>query len=146
VRERESHGVNLPVLKELHAREGLGLVLTCDTGIAAHAAIDYANQIGLDFVVSDHHELPCQLPAAHAIINPRLLPPNHPAGTLPGVGAAYKLAQELVPPGRQPEAVEQHLDLVALGIVADVALQTGEARYLLQRGLAALRNPPERGW
>jgi single-stranded-DNA-specific exonuclease len=145
VRERESHGVNLGVLKELHARQKLGLVLTCDTGIAAHEAIDYANSVGLDFVVSDHHELPAQLPAAHAIINPRLLPPNHPAGALPGVGAAYKLAQELYRRAGMPEAVEGHLDLVALGIVADVALQTGETRYLLQRGLAALRDPRRAG-
>jgi single-stranded-DNA-specific exonuclease len=145
LRERESHGVNLGVLKELHAQEGLGLVLTCDTGIAAHEAIDYANSIGLDFVVSDHHELPPQLPAAHAIVNPRLLPPGHPAGSLPGVGAAYKLAQELYRRAGQPEAVERHLDLVALGIVADVATQTGETRYLLQRGLVALRNPQRAG-
>jgi single-stranded-DNA-specific exonuclease len=145
IREHESHGVNLPVLKALHAQEDFGLVLTCDTGIAAHESIDYANDIGLDFVVSDHHELPAQLPAARAIINPRLLPPDHPAGTLPGVGAAYKLAAELYRRAGHPEAVEQHLDLVALGIVADVALQTGEARYLLQRGLAALRKPARTG-
>lgn len=145
VRERESHGVDLEVLKELHDREKLGLVVTCDTGIAAHAAVDYANETGLDFVISDHHELPAQLPAAHAIVNPRLLPPDHPAVTLPGVGAAYKLAQELFHRAGQPQRVEQHLDLVALGIVADVALQTGEARYLLQRGLAALRKPRRAG-
>jgi single-stranded-DNA-specific exonuclease len=145
LRERESHGVNLAVLKELHAWEGFGLVLTCDTGIAAHEAIGYAKQIGLDFVISDHHQLPTQLPDARAIINPHLLPPNHPASSLPGVGTAYKLAAELYRQAGDPLTVDKHLDLVALGIVADVALQIGEARYLLQRGLAALRNPTRTG-
>jgi len=145
LRERESHGVNLEVLQELHALHNFGLVLTCDTGIAAHAAIDYANSIGLDFVVTDHHELPAQLPAAYAILNPRLLPPDHPATTLPGVGAAYQLAAELFQRAGQPEAVDQHLDLVALGIVADVAALHGEARYLLQRGLVALRKAARPG-
>ena len=145
LRERESHGVNLEVLQELHALHNFGLVLTCDTGIAAHTAIDFANSIGVDFVVTDHHELPTQLPAAQAIINPRLLPPDHPAATLPGVGAAYQLAAELYRRAGRAEAVEAHLDLVALGIVADVAALRGEARYLLQRGLEALRTTDRLG-
>jgi single-stranded-DNA-specific exonuclease len=145
VRERESHGVSLPVLKELHARHRFGLVVTCDTGITAHEAVDYAEKIGIDFVISDHHELPVQLPNAHAIVNPRLLPAGHPAESLPGVGTAYKLAEELYRRLGEPKEVEKHLDLVALGIVADVARQTGETRYLLQRGLEALRNPGRAG-
>lgn len=145
VRERESHGVSLAVLKELHARGSFGLVVTCDTGITAHEAIDYANSIGIDFVVTDHHELPAQLPAARAILNPRLLPPAHPCESLPGVGAAYKLAEELYRRFGRPQDVHKHLDLVALGIVADVARQTGETRFLLQRGLEALRRPNRAG-
>jgi single-stranded-DNA-specific exonuclease len=140
VRERESHGVSLTVFKKIHTQQGFGLVLTCDTGIAAHQAIDYAKSIGVDFVITDHHELPHQLPPALAIANPRLLPANHPAAGLPGVGIAYKLAQALYQSHSKPEDSEKHLDLVALGIVADVAHQTGETRYLLQRGLKALRN------
>jgi single-stranded-DNA-specific exonuclease len=64
VRERESHGVSLTVFKELHDRQGFGLVVTCDTGITAHEAVDYARSIGVDFVITDHHELPSQLPMA----------------------------------------------------------------------------------
>jgi single-stranded-DNA-specific exonuclease len=141
VRERESHGVSLPVFKKIHDQQGFSLVLTCDTGIAAHAAIDYANSIGVDFVITDHHELPDKLPPAIAIANPRLLPHNHPSAGLPGVGLAYKLAQALYQSLSKTENAEKHLDLVALGIVADVANQTGETRYLLQRGLKVLRNP-----
>jgi single-stranded-DNA-specific exonuclease len=145
VRERESHGVSLPVFKKIHAQQGFGLVLTCDTGIAAHETINYANSMGVDFVITDHHELPHQLPLARAIANPRLLPANHPSSSLPGVGIAYKLAQALYHSLSKPEGAEKHLDLVALGIVADVAHQTGETRYLLQRGLKALRSPSRIG-
>jgi single-stranded-DNA-specific exonuclease len=145
VRERESHGVSLPVFKKIYDQQGFGLVLTCDTGIAAHESVNYANSIGVDFVITDHHELPHKLPSAMAIANPRLLPDNHPSAGLPGVGIAYKLAQALYQSLSKPENSEKHLDLVALGIVADVAHQTGETRYLLQRGLKALRNPSRIG-
>jgi single-stranded-DNA-specific exonuclease len=142
VRAQESHGVNLPVLKQiLQPQDGPGaeLLLTCDTGIRAHAAVEYAREQGVDVIISDHHELPAELPSALAIVNPRLLPETHPLATLPGVGVAYMLAQELYRrQGRQAE-LEDTLDLVALGIVADVALQRGDARYLLQRGLKVLQ-------
>jgi single-stranded-DNA-specific exonuclease len=104
----------------------------------------------VDVIVTDHHDLPASLPDAYAIINPKLLSPlpggeTHPLGTLPGVGVAYKLAEALYVRAGNPEGVDQYLDLVALGIVADLALLRGEARYLLQRGLEALRHPRRTG-
>jgi len=138
-RERESHGVNLPALKRIIA-EGVNLVLTCDTGVTAHEAIDYAQAQGVDVVVTDHHNLPPLLPKAHAVVNPKVLPEGHPLRQLPGVGCAYKLAEALYDRAGRREEVTQYLDLVALGIVADVATQTGDTRYLLQRGLEALRH------
>ena len=138
VRAEEGHGVNLPWLQRL-IDQGAQLVVTCDTGIDAHEAVDYAHQSGVDLVITDHHDLPPALPAASAVVNPKLLPAGHPLSTLPGVGAAFKLAEAL-----QPDA-SAHLDLVALGIVADVAVQTGDARYLLQRGLASLRQTERLG-
>ena len=145
IRERESHGISLGVFKEMHNRQGFGLVVTCDTGITAHEAVDYAGTLGIDFVITDHHELPAQLPSALAVVNPHLLPNRHPAESLPGVGTAYKLAEELYRRSGRQADVEKHLDLVALGIVADVARQTGETRYLLQRGLKTLREPGRAG-
>lgn len=138
VRETESHGIRMPWLAEELSR-GTSLVITCDTGIDAHEAVAYALAQGVDVVITDHHELPEALPPALAVVNPHLLPEGHPSGTLPGVGVAYKLAEALYTrAGREAESLGL-LDLVALGIVADVAVQTGEARYLLQLGLAALR-------
>ncbi len=143
-RKRESHGVNLPVLKRLIA-DGVDLVLTCDTGVTAHEAIAYAQAQGVDVVVTDHHDLPTTLPQAHAVVNPKMLPDTHPLHELPGVGCAYKLAQALYGRAGRSEDAARHLDLVALGIVADIAVQTGDTRYLLQRGLEVLRHTERLG-
>ncbi|MEE8390749.1 MAG: single-stranded-DNA-specific exonuclease RecJ [Anaerolineae bacterium] len=143
-RRRESHGVNLPVLKRL-ITEGANLVLTCDTGITAHEPIAYAQAQGVDVIVTDHHDLPLTLPQAHAVINPKMLPKSHPLRELPGVGTAYKLAEALYERAGRAEDAAQHLDLVAIGIVADVATQTGDTRYLLQRGLEVLRHTKRLG-
>ncbi|HUW08911.1 MAG TPA: single-stranded-DNA-specific exonuclease RecJ, partial [Anaerolineae bacterium] len=137
-RQRESHGIHLSSLQRLIA-EGVDLLLTCDTGISGHEPIAYAQERGVDVVVTDHHDLPPVLPVAHALINPKMLPPGHPLRELPGVGCAYKLAEALYEATGRSAEVAQHLDLVALGIVADVAVQKLDTRYLLQRGLERLR-------
>jgi single-stranded-DNA-specific exonuclease len=138
VRASESHGVNLPVLKQL-LKQGVEVLLTCDTGIASNESIDYAHNNGVETIITDHHELPPSLPLADAIVNPQMLPRGHALRGLSGVGVAYKLAEELYRRFERAGECEQHLDLAALGIVADVALQTGDTRYLLQRGLQELR-------
>lgn len=138
LRDQEGHGVNLPWLDRL-MDAGARLVVTCDTGIDARESVEHARRRGVDFVITDHHDLPPALPQASAVVNPKRLPGGHPLATLPGVGVAYKLAEAL------NSDASQHLDLVALGIVADVALQVGDARYLLQRGLESLRRTPRLG-
>lgn len=72
LRENEGHGVSLPVLEQV-IDGGARVILTCDTGIAAHEAVVYARSRGVDFVITDHHDLPEQLPEAAAVINPKLL-------------------------------------------------------------------------
>ncbi len=138
VRAQESHGVNIPNLETM-IQQCVQIILTCDTGISAHEAADYARQRGINFIITDHHTPPPELPDAYAIVNPQRLPETHPLGTLPGVGTAYKLAEELYRVAGRPQDVEKHLDLVALGTIADVALLTGDTRYLVQRGLEQLR-------
>ncbi len=141
----ESHGIKLPALNRMLA-EGTNLLLTCDTGIAEYEAMAAARAAGVDVIVTDHHDLPDrELPPAQALLNPKRLPAEHPLRELPGVGVAYKLAQALYrSQGRSTES-DSLLDLVALGIVADVAQQTGDTRYLLQKGLAVLRQTPRLG-
>jgi single-stranded-DNA-specific exonuclease len=144
VRAAEGHGVNLPQLKEI-IDGGAELILTCDTGITAHAAVEYARSRGVDVVITDHHDLPENLPPALAVTNPKLLPESHPLSSLSGSGVAYKLAEELFSrSGRADEAV-QALDLATLGLVADLARLTGDARYIVQLGLNALRKTDRLG-
>jgi len=144
VRARESHGIGrAPLERVLDA--GAGLVLTCDTGVTEHAAVAYAASRGVDVVVTDHHDLPPALPPARAVVNPKRLPLDHPLRELPGVGVAHKLAEALLARAGRADGADGLLDLVALGIVADVAAQVADVRYLLQRGLDALRHTERLG-
>jgi single-stranded-DNA-specific exonuclease len=151
IRGKESHGVHIETLKPI-LDNGARLILTCDTGITAYEAIDYANSRGVDVVITDHHELGPTLPNARAIVNPKLLPENHVLSTLAGVGVAYKLAEALFEnrdsgienreglPDSRMTTPHSLLDLVALGLIADVALLKDETRALVQRGIQVLRN------
>jgi single-stranded-DNA-specific exonuclease len=132
----EGHGIHTGRLMTF-IDEGVQVVLTCDTGISAHEAIDAANERGVDVVITDHHQLPPTLPQAVAAINSQRLPETHPMHTLSGVGVAYKLIEALYA-GREDETTP-FLDLVALGLVADVMALKGDTRYLVQRGLEVLR-------
>jgi single-stranded-DNA-specific exonuclease len=144
VRSEESHGIRLPALLKFLER-GVELIITCDTGVTSHDVIDFAQNNGVPVIVTDHHDLPEVLPKAEAIVNPKMLPFNHPLSTLPGVGVAYKIIEELCQPEQNDELPHQYLDLVALGIVADIALLKGDTRFLLQLGLNALRNTERSG-
>ncbi len=135
----EGHGVQLDVLRRfLGGANPPQLILTCDTGVSAAAPVAYARALGVDTVITDHHALPLDLPAARAIVNPCFLPGDHPLRALPGAGCAYLLAAALAAELGGGDA-GRALDLLALAIVADVATLQGDTRYYLQRGLAALR-------
>ncbi|MDI7277147.1 MAG: DHH family phosphoesterase, partial [Anaerolineae bacterium] len=134
----EGHGVHPERLQSLLSSNRPHLVVTCDTGVGARAAVAYARGVGVDVIITDHHALPAELPAAQALVNPCLLPDEHPLRTLPGAGCAYLVAAALSAElGR--DGSERLLDLLALAIVADVASLQGDTRYYLQRGLEALR-------
>lgn len=144
VRSKESHGIELSSLKEF-LKNKISILLTCDTGISEHESITYANQQGVDVLITDHHSLPDNLPDAMAKVNPQRLPETHPLRTLSGVGVAYKLIERLYQLTGKNENCAALLDLVALGTVADVAILTGENRYLVQLGLRLLQNPERIG-
>jgi len=152
VRGKESHGVHVESLEPILDRAsgaGATLIVTCDTGITAHEAIDYANSRGVDVIVTDHHDLGERLPNAKAIVNPKLLPGDHPLANLAGVGVAYKLAEAILDsPNLNVEdriSSDDLLDLVALGLIADVALLKGETRSLAQKGIKKLRETERLG-
>jgi single-stranded-DNA-specific exonuclease len=145
-RMTESHGLSRKGLDELH-HWGAALIVTCDTGSTDGPEIDYARALGMEVIVTDHHTLPDQRPDVVALINPRSLPPNHPLGTLSGVAVAYKLLEGLyaaleTPPARSLESL---LDLVAIGLIADLVELRGDCRYLAQMGLRRLQTHLKNG-
>ncbi len=139
VRGKESHGIKLDVLKKF-VKQGVSLLITCDTGVSELESVTWAMQNHIDVVITDHHTLPENLPPAHAIINPQFLEHNHPMHPLPGAGTACQFARALLDQFNQSNFGGQLADLAALGIVADIAELRGECRYLVQSGIDLIRN------
>ncbi len=145
----ESHGLHCAGLAALH-EAGYRVVVTCDTGSTNLTELAYAQSLGLDVIVTDHHTLPSDRPPVTAIINPRALPAHHPLATLSGVAVAYKLVEALYAalPDVPTQPLERLLDLVAIGLVADLVELRGDCRYLAQQGITQLqknlRHPPPR--
>jgi single-stranded-DNA-specific exonuclease len=139
----DGYGLTAPAVERL-AAEGARLVITADNGTSSHAAVARAAALGVDVIVTDHHEVRGDLPAALAVLNPHRADGTYPERRLCGVGVAFKLCHALLvargEAGREgiPAPLEPLLDLVALGTVADVASLTGENRVLVRRGLDLL--------
>ncbi|HEY9838104.1 MAG TPA: single-stranded-DNA-specific exonuclease RecJ [Vampirovibrionales bacterium] len=146
----QSHGLNRSGIDDL-AAAGTTLIVTCDTGSTNLDEIEYAHQLGIDIIVTDHHTLPPNRPGVAAIINPRSLPATHPLAHLSGVAVAYKVVEALYStlPDVPQEPLEALLDLVAIGLIADLVQLSGDCRYLAQMGLKRLhqewqKSPAER--
>jgi len=127
------YGPNLAVFKE-QIEKGVQLIVTVDNGVAGHEAINYAMEQGIDVIVTDHHELPPELPNAFSIIHPKHPKGHYPFGELAGVGVAFKVATALL--GELPA---EFLDLVAIGTIADLVSLTDENRVLVKMGLEMIR-------
>ena len=142
IRGKESHGVHVDSLMPI-IDQGAKLIVTCDTGITAYESVEYTNSRGVDVIITDHHDLGETLPNAVAVINPKMLPKDHLLSNLAGVGVAYKLAEALLDDKTRSTVnglrSEDLLDLVALGLIADVALLKGETRSLAQKGIQKIR-------
>ncbi len=150
-RFEEGYGVNKEALDTLSAG-GIRLVVTVDCGIRSPEEAAYAQVLGMDLIITDHHQPAGGLPQALAIINPKQPGDTYPDKDLAGVGLAYKLAEALLTTMRKqrmpiPPQVnhEDTLDLVALGTVADLAPLTGENRALVRSGLRLIRSPQRQG-
>jgi len=136
----ESHGLNVAGIERL-AAAGTKLIVTCDTGSTNLEEIDCANSLGLDIIVTDHHTLPPERPPVVAIINPRYFAPTHPLFHLSGVAVAYKLVEALYAtlPEVPQRSLTELLDLVAIGLIADLVQLSGDCRYLAQQGIKQLQ-------
>jgi len=133
-RSNEGYGLHNHAL-DWAVQQGVTLIITVDTGISAYTQIAYANGLGIDVIVTDHHEPPELLPPAYALVNPKLPGCPYPFKGLAGVGVAYKLAQALLGEAIPAEWTE----IVAIGTIADLMPLLGENRTLVRSGLASMR-------
>ena len=144
-RAREGYGISASGVEEAHSR-GVSLLVSVDCGITAHAEVELAGSLGIDCIITDHHEPKESLPKAVAVLNPKLAGSRYPYQELAGVGVAYKMLQGLYARlGLEPEQLQEHLDLVALGTLADIVPLNGENRVLAKFGLEKLRSSRKPG-
>lgn len=136
----DGYGPNASVYKYFIEQQGISLIVTVDNGVAGHEAIDLAQSMGVDVIVTDHHSLPEVLPDAHAIVHPEHPESDYPFKHLAGCGVAFKLASALL-----EEVQVELLDLVAIGTIADMVSLTDENRIMVQYGLEVLRNTQRLG-
>lgn len=125
----------------------VGLVITVDNGISCAKEVDYANGLGIDVIISDHHTVPEILPKAYAILHPKVVDCGYPFYELTGAGVALKIAQALFMRHKGHTSDEEvtieinHLmDLAAMGTIADLGELRGENRYIVKEGLRILEN------
>ena len=136
----DGYGPNASVYKYFIEQQGISLIVTVDNGVAGHEAIDLAQSMGVDVIVTDHHSLPEVLPDAYAIVHPEHPEADYPFKHLAGCGVAFKLACALL-----EEVQVELLDLVAIGTIADMVSLTDENRIMVQYGLEVLRNTQRLG-
>ncbi|HLY29266.1 MAG TPA: DHH family phosphoesterase, partial [Aggregatilineales bacterium] len=141
----EGYGLNAEALQKL-ARDGAKVVVTVDCGIRSLTEVNVGKSCGLDMIVTDHHSVGPEVPSALAVINPKQPGCTYPEKMLAGVGIAFKVAEALFKVAAQqdkrelPLKVEDLLDLVAIGTVADLApMNHAENRSLVTRGLKHLQ-------
>ena len=135
-RLEEGYGLNPIAIHQLHS-QGVSLIITVDCGITAIEEAQLCKQLGIDLVITDHHECKDSLPEAVAVIDPHRPDGGYPHKNLSGVGVAFKLASAIN--GDQDRVLEEYCDMVCLGTVADVMPLQGENRVFVAQGLDSLR-------
>ncbi|WP_268913854.1 single-stranded-DNA-specific exonuclease RecJ [Lentilactobacillus sp. SPB1-3] len=138
----DGYGPNVKAFKNI-INDGTTLIITVDNGVAGNKAIEEANKLGCDVIVTDHHDLPDVLPNAYAIVHPRVKTSDgnlYPFGMLSGAGVAFKVATALL-----DEVPYDLLDIASIGTVADVVSLTGENRVIVSFGIQAIQNTQRPG-
>lgn len=143
-RREEGYGLNEGAVRAL-AEKGVTLIVTVDCGVACREEIALAKSLGVDVIVTDHHECPPLLPDAVAVVDPKRPDSEYPFSELAGVGVAFKLVTALEGEGAIPSLLSRFSDLVAVGSLADVVPLVSENRALVRMGLEAIRHTPRVG-
>ena len=142
-RLRDGYGLQPEALDRLHA-EGVRLVISVDCGIRGVEAARHAREIGLDLIITDHHEPGTELPAAVAVVNPKRHDCTYPDKNLAGVGVALKVVQALCARSGRSSWLPAFVKVAAIGTLADVVPLTGENRVIAKLGLEMLSKGPHR--
>ncbi|MFC2028615.1 single-stranded-DNA-specific exonuclease RecJ [Chloroflexota bacterium] len=141
----EGYGLNVDALRMIH-EEGCTLVITVDCGIRSFEEVKMASNLGLDIIVSDHHNPGNEIPEAFAVINPKQDGDLYPDKDMAGVGVAFKIAEAILEVFPEKEVNKnEFMDLVVLGTIADMAPLVGENRKLVRQGLHQLRQTRRQG-
>ena len=144
-RLEEGYGLNTEAVSALRG-QGVTLIITVDCGITAVEETAWARSLGVDVVITDHHECKDILPAAAAVVDPHRSDCPYPFKHLAGVGVALKLVLALGAPEERETLLSRYCDLAAVGTVADVMRMSGENRAIVSLGLRALRTDPRPGF
>ncbi len=136
----DGYGPNLSVYKYFIEQQAISLIVTVDNGVAGHEAVAYAQEQGVDVIVTDHHSMPDELPDAFAIVHPEHAEAQYPFKHLAGCGVAFKLACALL-----DTIPTEFLDLVAIGTIADMVSLTDENRIMVKVGLEILKETERLG-
>ena len=141
----EGYGISKPTI-DLAAEQGVKLIIILDCGIKANEEIAYAKELGIDFIICDHHVPDEELPPAAAILNPKLEGSTYPCPHLSGCGVGYKFMQAFsISNGIGTAELEAMLDLVAVSIAADIVPMVDENRVMAYAGLKRLNSNPNMG-
>lgn len=141
----EGYGLSVDGIKEAQEK-GITLIVSVDTGVTAVEEVTYARELGIDCILTDHHEPGETLPDSVALVNPKQKSCTYSGGELSGVGVAFKLAQALYKKlGQNESELEEHLDLVALGTSADIVPLVGENRVLTKFGIRQIARTTKPG-
>ncbi len=141
-RMEEGYGINTAAIESLRDK-GVSLIITVDCGVTTVEEAAFAASLGIDMIVTDHHECREELPDVIAVVDPKRPDCNYPSRDLAGVGVAFKLLCALE--GNPAPILEAYSDLVAVGTIADVMPLVGENRYIIKHGLRKLMTSPRPG-
>lgn len=144
-RERDGYGLNMKVIDECHQND-VKMIITVDCGISNVKEIAYAESLGINVIITDHHDIPLELPNAYAILNPQQKDCEYPEPKICGAVVGFKAMQALFEHvGRSANELDKYMDMAAMATIADCMPLRGENRLIVKRGLKQFEQCEHRG-
>ena len=137
-RLEEGYGINEEAIKKIH-NDGCDLIITVDCGITSVKEVDLANELGIDVIITDHHECQSEIPNALAIVNPKQEDCNYPFDMLCGCGVAFKIIQALTDEEEFKTSMFDYLEIVTLATICDIVPLIDENRIIVKNGLKLMK-------